>query len=169
MDMTQWYCAVGGQKYGPMPFENLATWAAEGRLSAGDLVWGEGMADWVPAASVEGLSVRASSPPPPPLPAGLRGRTAGGDGGFVEPHRGGAILALGILGLVVCVICGIVAWVMGNGDLAKMREGRMDRAGKGMTEVGRILGIITVVLHVIGLVIGIILLAAGGSVGPAWR
>jgi hypothetical protein len=30
----------------------------------------------------------------------------------MKPHRGGAILALGIIGIVVCFITGIIAWVM---------------------------------------------------------
>ncbi|MCU0728153.1 MAG: GYF domain-containing protein [Planctomycetes bacterium] len=165
--MTQWYCAVGGQKFGPMPFEDLSRWAAEGRLSDRDLVWGEGMAEWVAAGSVAGLFA-ASSPPPPPLPSGMGGGVSGA-GGFVEPHRGGAVLVLGILGILVCVICGIVAWVMGNTDLAKMREGRMDRTGEGMTQAGRILGIVSVVLGIIGLVVAVIVLSAGGLAGPAWR
>ena len=38
-----------------------------------------------------------------------------------------AILVFGILGLLVCVIFGIVAWVMGNTDLRDMEYGQMDR------------------------------------------
>src|SRR5688572_29363321 len=34
-----------------------------------------------------------------------------------RPHRGGQILALGILSLVVCSPLGVFAWVMGNSDL----------------------------------------------------
>jgi multisubunit Na+/H+ antiporter MnhB subunit len=69
----------------------------------------------------------------------------------LEPHRGSTILVLGILGLVVCFICGIFAWTMGNEDLAKMRAGRMDEAGRSATEAGRVLGIISVVLSLAGL------------------
>src|SRR5438093_987641 len=71
----------------------------------------------------------------------------------MAPHRGGAVLTLGILGLCVCFVCGIIAWVMGNTDLREMREGRMDRAGEGMTNAGRICGIIGVVLNAVGLVV----------------
>ena len=41
----------------------------------------------------------------------------------MQPHRGTMILVFGILGLVICVIFGIVAWVMGNGDLKAMEHG----------------------------------------------
>ncbi len=72
---------------------------------------------------------------------------------YVAPHRGGAVLTLGILGLVVCFICGIIAWTMGNEDLHKMREGTMDPSGESMTSAGRICGMISVILAVVGIVI----------------
>jgi hypothetical protein len=83
----------------------------------------------------------------------------------LRPHRGGAVLALGILGLAVCFICGIIAWVMGNEDLRAMREGRMDPSGESMTSAGRICGMISVFLAIAGIVIGIVILLAGGAAG----
>jgi len=67
------------------------------------------------------------------------------------------------------LVCGIIAWVMGNTDLAEMRAGRMDREGESQTNAGRICGIITVVLHIIA-VIGLIgfftcLCAGAGAAG----
>lgn len=70
----------------------------------------------------------------------------------LRPHRGTVILVLGILGLVCCFICGIVAWVMANGDLREMQAGRMDPSGQGLTQAGKICGIISVVLWIIWLV-----------------
>lgn len=67
----------------------------------------------------------------------------------LRPHRGGAVLALGILGIVVCLICGIIAWVMGNNDLRDMKAGIMDPSGRGLTQAGRICGIVSVILPVI--------------------
>jgi hypothetical protein len=72
------------------------------------------------------------------------------------PHRGGMILALGILGLAVCPILGPIAWVMGNGDMAEIRNGRMDPEGEGLTQAGKICGIIgTVFLLVYGCFCGL--------------
>ena len=48
---------------------------------------------------------------------------------------------------------------MGNGDLAAMRAGRMDRTGEGMTQAGRILGIVAVVLLCIGIVLSVLIFA----------
>jgi len=61
----------------------------------------------------------------------------------VQPHRATLVLVMGVLGLVICGIFGIVAWVMGTSDLRKMREGSMDPSGMSTTNVGRILGMVS--------------------------
>ena len=71
----------------------------------------------------------------------------------MQSHRGGVILALGILGLVCCFICGIIAWIMGNNDLRDMDTGRRDSSGRGLTQAGKICGIISIALQILGLVI----------------
>lgn len=75
-----------------------------------------------------------------------------GTGGY-RPHRGATILVLGILGLVLCPILGLIAWIMGNGDLREMNQGNMDPEGRGLTTAGRICGMISILLIV--LVLGI--------------
>jgi len=83
-------------------------------------------------------------------------------GQLVRPHRGVLILVLGILGLVCsCFVLGVIAWVMGNGDLREMDAGRMDPSGRGLTQAGKICGIISVVLTIVGLVIGMLMMIAG--------
>ena len=59
------------------------------------------------------------------------------------------MLTLGILGLVVCGICGIIAWVMGNTDMAQIRAGIMDPSGEGITNAGRICGMIATILMIV--------------------
>jgi hypothetical protein len=68
-----------------------------------------------------------------------------------RPHRGATILTLGILGLVMSC-CPLMGWIlggcamsMGGTDLYEMAKGRMDRDGQGITQAGRILGIIAVI------------------------
>jgi len=68
----------------------------------------------------------------------------------VEPHRGGLVLTLGILGLVLCGFLGPFAWYMGAQDLDKMRRGVMDKSGYGVTQAGYILGIVATVLMIVG-------------------
>lgn len=81
----------------------------------------------------------------------------------LDPHRGALILVLGILGIVCCFICGIVAWVMGNNDLQKMADGVMDPSGRGLTTAGKVCGIVAVVLQIVGIIIWLFFLVIGGG------
>jgi len=72
------------------------------------------------------------------------------------------ILIFGILGLVgICWPLGIVAWVMGNGDLKEMDAGAMDPSGRSMTNAGRICGMIGTILLIIGVLVLIALFSLG--------
>ena len=161
--MAQWYAQVGGQRYGPVSDEDIRQWYAQGRVKPTDYVWSEGMANWTQAGSVfgaaagvgpAGAATPAATPPgyaPSPYPAGGTQ--------YLKPHRGTAVLVLGILSLVVgCVgmILGIIAWTMGNTDLREMAAGTMDPSGESNTKAGRICGIIGTCLGIVGLVIGIL-------------
>lgn len=88
----------------------------------------------------------------------------------LAPHRGVSILVLGIVGLVVglfgsfcCgvfgiagLICGIIAWVMSNNDLKQMDTGVMDPSGRGLTQAGKICGIISVILSIVLFIISLL-------------
>lgn len=78
---------------------------------------------------------------------------------YREAHRGGTILTLGILSFVcnIFLIPGIMAWVMGNSDLKKMKQGVMDDSGHGMTMAGMILGILTTVVPIAILILYVLL------------
>jgi hypothetical protein len=81
-------------------------------------------------------------------------RTSRGD-----PDRGGVILALGIVSLVLAffsfmlyilpiwlipLVCGIFGWVLGQRDLKAMKAGTMDSRNQVLTLVGMILSIVGV-------------------------
>jgi len=86
--------------------------------------------------------------------------------GPLRPHRGVAVLVLGILGILVCFICGIAAWVMGKKDLQEMDAGRMDPAGRGLTQAGKICGMVSVILWIVGFaiwLIAVVLVGAGAA------
>jgi len=160
--MSEWHCYVDGKQYGPVSDADLRAWIQQGRVKPTDNVWREGMADWIPAGSVpELLSPGAVVPatgfqPPPPTGPGMGLPGAG----YVRPHRGTAVLVLGILGLAVCPICGIIAWAMGSKDMREMRAGCMDRSGEGMTRAGYICGMISVIVALVGLVIWVVAFVA---------
>ena len=67
-------------------------------------------------------------------------------------------MTLGILGIACCFICGIIAWVMGKNDLREIDAGTMDPTGRGLTNAGKICGMISVILACVA-VVGKILLA----------
>lgn len=86
----------------------------------------------------------------------------------VLPHRGAVILALGILSLLLCFICGIFGWIMANNDLRQMSRGTMDPTGVQLTQAGKILSIVGVVLQCAALLLwfcmfGFMVLVAGAG------
>ena len=85
----------------------------------------------------------------------------GSHAGTLKPHRATPVLVLGILGLVCCFICGIIAWVMGNKDLAEMDAGTMDDSGRGLTQAGKICGMVSVGLQILGLVLWLMFMVIG--------
>ncbi len=87
----------------------------------------------------------------------------------LAPHRGTLVLVLGVLGIVCCFICGIVAWVLGNTDLREMAAGRMDPEGRGLTQAGKICGIISVGLQIVGLVIWVLMMLFAAGTGAMAR
>jgi hypothetical protein len=108
------------------------------------------------------------------------------------PDRGGVILALGIVSLVLTfpsfiiyflptwlipLVIGIFGWVMGQRDLRAIREGTMQQSGHVMTLIGMILSIVGVGISVcIGLFscgmitfIGIMIIIAANAPPPPPR
>ena len=75
----------------------------------------------------------------------------------MQPHRGTMILVFGILGLVVCMPLGIVAWVMGSGDLKKMDAGLMDPEGRSIPQAGKIIGMVATILAIVGIALWFLL------------
>lgn len=75
-------------------------------------------------------------------------------------HRGGLILALGLLGWILCPLCSLAAVVLGTSDLAAIRRGEVERDGEGTTLAGTILG--GVQLAILALVL--VAIAAAGAI-----
>jgi len=68
----------------------------------------------------------------------------------MAPHRGGMILTFGFLSLLPCVIVslifGMLAWTMAETDIKEMRAGYMNPEGESATYVGRVLGLVGIVI-----------------------
>ena len=115
------------------------------------------------------MSDYGSTPPPPPPPGSGDGGYGGGyaapppaDGGMggpVDHPKGMTVLILGILSLVCCSPLGIVAFIMGNSALKEIDAQPGRYGNRQIVQIGRILGIIGMVLLVISI---LWLLFAGG-------
>jgi hypothetical protein len=81
----------------------------------------------------------------------------------MKPHRGTLILVLGILGIVMCGLIGIPAWIMGNADLREMDAGRMDPSGRSTTNAGKICGIVGVILSILMIIGGVLFALSFGA------
>ncbi len=55
----EWFYGRDGQNTGPVGFDQLVELARSGELQPADLVWQEGMADWILARRVDGLNFPA--------------------------------------------------------------------------------------------------------------
>jgi hypothetical protein len=86
---------------------------------------------------------------------------------YKEPHRGVAVLVIGILSLFTLpLILGPIAWCMGRRDLRKMRTGLMDADGMGMTSGGHICGMVaTLVYGAVGCCVLAVYLSLFGGLG----
>ncbi|MBN2088963.1 zinc ribbon domain-containing protein [candidate division KSB1 bacterium] len=65
--------------------------------------------------------------------------------------KGNGVLALvfGILGIATCLPLSIIAWLLGHGELQKIKMGLISDKEEGLAKVGKILGIIGTILMVI--------------------
>src|SRR5471030_337002 len=63
-----WWYAKSDKRFGPYSGSELKLIAAGGDLISTDLVWKEGLANWVPASSLKGMFSLTAAEIPPPLP-----------------------------------------------------------------------------------------------------
>lgn len=77
-DEKDWYYARNNVQHGPVGFEHLNMLGKTGALQPDDLVWKEGMAEWQPAAQVQGLVIAH--------PAGSEGPSTHNNSGTIDPQ-----------------------------------------------------------------------------------
>jgi hypothetical protein len=63
MPAGNWYYTVNGERRGPVSEAELRQMAAQGSLAPSELVWTDGMKDWVPAAQASGLFAAGAAAP----------------------------------------------------------------------------------------------------------
>lgn len=86
----EWHYTHQGEEHGPVSSSELKQLAAAGGLLPSDLVWKDGLSDWVPATKLKGVSFsaprptpprRPPAPKPPVRPPAMRSNTTRYDGG----------------------------------------------------------------------------------------
>lgn len=117
----EWYYTQGDRKIGPIPETELKQLAASGQLSATDLVWRDGMADWRAAGSVKGLLPKSVGGPPPVPGGASRGALPSAEDAvarlaervkfldlkfqqFATPHLIGVVFALALVVLLISFV-----------------------------------------------------------------
>lgn len=148
-----------GLTFGPVPRSELDKWLAEGRITPQSQLQQEGTAHWLWAGQVfpqlqpvaghnpfgDSPAGPAANPYAPPTSGGAYNWPTTGYR-FREQHRGGTILAMGLVSIPCCEIIAIVTIVMAIIDLQKMSNGTMDPSGRGLVIGGLVCAIIKLVL-----------------------
>ncbi len=100
--------------------------------------------------------------PPPPPPGPPRGyQPYGSPMGTREHPQGTTVLVLGILSLVVCGVLGPFAWSMGNKAVKEMdAQPGVVWTNRGNVTAGRICGMISSIILIVGLVAVVIVIVA---------
>lgn len=142
---SEWYYTVNGQQ-APAPINDaqLKQMAASGQLQPTDMLWKDGMANWVPASSIKGLfagrpgsgEVVAIEPAPGPARAAARRKPdpreeADEDAG----EAGGGILGLHPLLVFVLSVCtfpifGFIYIFLVAADYSRKQTRDADSAGR---------------------------------------
>lgn len=167
----KWYYAKGGSQQGPVSSEDLQAKISSGELAASDLIWRDGMKDWLPVSQVGDFGSHVPS-------AGAIQPTAGASPGAENLYRAPvaptaapgaaapagsgkatAALVLGILavvfglcgcyGIMISLPCGIIAIVMGNGARKDIAMNPALQSEEGKAKTGVLLGWIGLALGIV--------------------
>jgi len=119
----------GGQRIGPINLEAVRQMAASGRISAGDLVWTEGMANWQRADTQPWFSGGGAPPPQlaPMNPVDSGGLFKGGEA-FVQSEPPSLLVWSIVVLLCCCIPGGIVGLIYGNRAKKEFAQGNPQAA-----------------------------------------
>lgn len=163
---SNWFYTMGGQQQGPVPLDHLKHWLTSGQLQPGELVWREGMPNWIAANQVPELQGFAPAVASGAAAAGFppQQQGAGGYGqqiNYQTPYYGQdpriqaqvskakSAMICGIIGLLCFgFILGPVAIVQASQAFTTMKSTGSEE-GKGMATAGMVMGIIDLVFVLI--------------------
>ncbi len=172
--MTEWYYGQGGQQEGPIDDATMRSRIAEGLVGSGDLVWREGMPEWLLLGQVSELSAVSAPQASPYATPSTNPYPAQPAVAYVAapPTSGLAIASLvcGILAILsICfhigIIFGIPAVICGHLAMKSFKNPQLAMGGKGMAIAGLICGYIgsLISLVIIGFFVVLFMTAAASS------
>jgi hypothetical protein len=173
-----WYYSKNGAQLGPIGPAEMESKLKAGEIATTDLVWKEGMADWLPAGKVTELQMVLSPPAPPtepslaerPVPVSPYVAPSAGYSqapvpvGPVSQGQAIASMVCGIISLVICCLwfvagpLAIVAVALGHVAISKAKNDPARFGGKGMARAGLVTGYL-------GLLASIAMFAFGAWMG----
>lgn len=173
------HIAREGRQLGPFSLEDIQRMLGTGEVTATDLAWTPGSANWVPLNTIPGVVVPPAADVPPAIPSAAAPPPyrphvpmAAAPAAGVLMRRPTSSLAvtsliLGIVGLVfVPLLASIPAVITGHMARAEIKrsEGHLD--GDGMAVAGLITGYISLIFWALMIVLVIVMFAAGVAIFP---
>jgi prepilin-type processing-associated H-X9-DG protein len=148
--MADWFYSKSGKQLGPVSETVLFQLAASGQVLPDDLVWKEGMAQWMKASQVPGMIPPSATGTPQAMPshsAGLVPHYATPQFSADSESTSGLAIASLVCGLILCVpVCWLLAIIFGIVGINQTGPGK--RRGRGMAIAGLVLGCVGPLLMV---------------------
>jgi Interferon-induced transmembrane protein/GYF domain 2 len=151
--MSQFYYTDGKERFGPFTLEQLR----EKNITAGTLVWKEGLPDWVPARNLSDLEslfpLDSISPPPLAVPYGTPVVEAPPKNWLIESILVTILccLPLGIVGIIYATKVDTL-WSTGQREAAYKAS---QEAGK-WVKIGAIAGFAAIIIYALLMIFGVI-------------
>jgi antitoxin component YwqK of YwqJK toxin-antitoxin module len=149
---NEWHYSKNGKRFGPVSVQRLKELAARGEIGPADLVWKEGMPQWVPASKIKGLlpgsaavTNKPSTSTSPAAPAKFspsakqptkKAETQRDDSELPKPKAGlstnAKVLAVGGVALVGILVIGTIlaisGWMLFGGKSNSSPQAKADGA-----------------------------------------
>ena len=157
----EWFYAKNNERKGPVSASQLRSMVVSGEVAGSDLVWCEGMGNWIPASEIQdfdsprvGAAGAGAVPPqglqspqvvPPGAQAGAPVSIPNAEPVGVRPSANGKAITSLVCGCVGVTCCGILipsilAVIFGHIAKGEIRASGGQQGGDGMALAGLILG-----------------------------
>ncbi|MGJ8696113.1 MAG: DUF4190 domain-containing protein [Verrucomicrobiaceae bacterium] len=169
--MSEWFYGREGQQYGPIDEATFRARIATGEIAPSDLVWKEGMAQWIPLSQTGEVASAPAGGSTSPYASPASNPVGGVTPAMSSiPTSGLAIAALvcGILAIVsscmyVGILFGIPAVICGHMAMKRTADPQNPVGGRGMAIAGLICGYLGSLLSLV--MIGFIVFAFNSKDG----